>query len=679
MSFPAPPSRWSALWAGVLVLLTLTAYGTVISNGGWIWDDNDYVTQNVCLRSGEGLVDIWTDTQATPQYYPLVHTSFWLEFQLWGTSPTGFHLVNILLHALSALVLWRLLLRLGVPGAWFAAAVFAIHPVHMESVAWITERKNVLSLLLSLLSASQFLRWSGMREGGSSGDWKPLALSVLCFVGALLSKTVVASLPAVLILILWWHRPDLIKRALAPLVGMLALGAAMGLRTAMLEVEQVGAKGADFAFSLADRFLIAGRALWFYAGKLVWPDPLVFVYPRWEIDDAAAWQYGFPAAAGLFVLVLFALKKRIGRGPLVGALIFGGVLFPALGFLNVYPMRFSFVADHFQYHASLGILVLLCAGAARLALPLRAKMAGAAVILGTFCWIDLDHGKAFKDEEALWETTLEANPSAWMAWHNLGVIQRRSGRLDQAMESYRRGLELDRDPKILQSIGELHMDVARRKGWDTRILARAEKNFLEAVELWPKYMWAHVGLGNFYILAPVRNLDKAIHHYESALANLPARNRSLFLKTESMVISVRNLSLAYRDRARSRARLGDGVGALSDLESALVHKPGFPPAALDLVWLRACHPDPAIRKPKRAINLGRNLLRATGSRDPLVFDALATALAATGDFSGAVGMARKGVEVAGGPGSRSMPPGLESRLAGFEKGKAFRSSTGLPD
>ena len=216
------------------------------------------------------------------------------------------------------------------------------------------------------------------------------------------------------------------------------------------------------------------------------------------------------------------------------------------------------------------------------------------------------------------------------------------------------------------------MEMARRKGWDTRILARAEKNFLEAVELWPKYMWAHVGLGNFYALAPVRNLDKAIHHYESALANLPVRNRSLFLKTESMVVSVRNLSLAYRDRARSRARSGDGAGALSDLESALAHKPGFPPAALDLVWLRACHPDPAIRKPKRAINLGRNLLRATGSRDPLVFDALATALAATGDFSGAVGMARRGVEVAGGPGSRVDAAWIGSPIGGI------REREGLP-
>ncbi|HBF22360.1 MAG TPA: O-GlcNAc transferase, partial [Planctomycetes bacterium] len=439
MNFLSPPPRWSALWAGVLVCITLVAYGTVISDGGWIWDDNDYVTQNVCLRSGEGLVDIWTDTQATPQYYPLVHSTFWVEYQLWGTNPTGYHIVNILLHAFSALVLWRLLLRLGVPGAWFVSALFALHPVHVESVAWVTERKNVLSLFLSLLSAGYFLSWLGVGEAEGESRRKPLILSVLCFAGALLSKTVVASLPAALFLVVWWRRPDLLRRATASLTGMLIAGAAMGIRTAMLEVEQVGAKGADFAFSLADRFLIAGRALWFYAGKLVWPDPLVFTYPRWEIDDAALWQYFFPVTAAVFVVGIFALKKRIGKAPLVGVLIFGGVLFPALGFLNVYPMRFSFVADHFQYHASLGLIVLLGGMLASLTLPHRVKIAGGALILAVFCWVDLGRGKAFKNEETLWLTTLAENPMAWMAWHNLGVIQRRSERLDEAMTSYERG------------------------------------------------------------------------------------------------------------------------------------------------------------------------------------------------------------------------------------------------
>ncbi len=148
-------------------------------------------------------------------------------------------------------------------------------------------------------------------------------------------------------------------------------GAALALVTSWLERTHVGASGPDWALSVLDRCLIAGRALWFYAGKLLWPANLTFIYPRWQVDPGVWWQWLFPLMAVAMVTILWSLRERIGRGPLVAVLFFAGTLFPALGFANVYPMRYSFVADHFQYLASAGLIALAAAGLTKI-LPARA-------------------------------------------------------------------------------------------------------------------------------------------------------------------------------------------------------------------------------------------------------------------------------------------------------------------
>src|SRR5688572_14772657 len=155
-------SRWRPvlLPAAALLAMTLIAYAPAF-RAGFIWDDPDYVTNNATLRSLDGLRQIWFVPQATPQYYPLVHTSFWIEYQLSGLNPTGYHAVNVLLHAVAAILLWRVLTMLEVPGAWLAAGMFAVHPIHVESVAWVTERKNVLSGVFYLASALMYLRFVG--------------------------------------------------------------------------------------------------------------------------------------------------------------------------------------------------------------------------------------------------------------------------------------------------------------------------------------------------------------------------------------------------------------------------------------------------------------------------------------------------------------------------------------
>lgn len=420
----------SVLLGGALVALVLVCYAPVRS-AGFIWDDDKYVVENATLTAPSGPAAIWLEPGATPQYYPLVFTSFWLEHQVWGLEPFGYHMVNVGLHAAGAVCLWRLLLLLGVSGAWYAAALFAVHPVHVESVAWITERKNVLSGLFYFLAMLAYFHFRPLRSDQTrSHAWYLLALGL--FVCALLSKTVTCSLPAVLVLLLWWQRGQVTRQELAYLAPFFALGLALALVTVQLEKHHVGALGAAWDFSPIDRCLIAGRALWFYAGKLVWPVELTFIYPRWHIDDTVWWQYGFPAAALIVIILLWTLRGALGRGPLVAVLIFAGTLLPALGFFNVYPMLFSFVADHFQYLASAALIALaasLTVGWATRRPVFLALLAVPLAALGTLTYLQCG---IYQNAATIWLDTLTRNPDCWVAHHNLATLLFKAGRYREA-------------------------------------------------------------------------------------------------------------------------------------------------------------------------------------------------------------------------------------------------------
>ncbi len=359
-SRPSGGASRLATGAGALVALTVLAYLPAL-RGGFIWDDDLHVTQNQLLRTWQGLVDIWLTPGAILQYYPLTHTSWWVQYHLWGLAPLGYHLVNVLLHGSSAAVLWRVLRRLAVPGAWMAAAVFALHPVQVESVAWVTELKNVQSGFFYLLALLGYLRWGLADDAEPAGGRRIYALSFLSFACAVLSKSVTCTLPAAVALILWWKRGRLAPGQVVALVPLAAVSVAAGVLTAWWERHYVGAAGEDWALSLPERCLVAGRALWFYAAKLVWPFELAFTYRRWALEPHAWWPWFFPLGAVAVVVALAALRRRLGPAPLVAALYFSGTLGPALGFVDVYPMRYSFVADHFQYLASIGVITLLVA------------------------------------------------------------------------------------------------------------------------------------------------------------------------------------------------------------------------------------------------------------------------------------------------------------------------------
>ncbi len=515
--FDAKPLAAGAL----LVAAALASYLPLFTMpAGFIWDDDAYVTGNATLRSAAGLRDIWLHPGATPQYYPLVFTSFWLEYRLWGLDPIGYHAVNVLLHALNVLLLWRILKRLGLPGAFLAAAVFAVHPVHVESVAWITERKNVLSGAFYFAALLAALGPAGLAEEGGGVRARRFPAPVwFLFLGALLSKTVTATLPVAILLLVWMKRGRVERRDAVQVLPMVLLGALFGGVTAWIEKYGVGAAGAAWSLSPVERVLVAGRALWFYAFKLAWPANLTFIYPRWTLDASSARLYLFPAAALAAGAALWALRARLGRAPLVAALFFAATLFPALGFLDVYPFRYSFVADHFQYLASVGPIALVCGAGAFAAGRLgesgrRAGLAISGVMLAALSFASARQCSIYKDVETLWRDTLAGNPNSWLAHNNLGELLYSRGDVDGALAHLRAAVAASPDyPEAQFNLG---VALARKGRVD-----EAERCLARAIELEPGYAKAHQQLGVF--LMERGRVDEALGHLRTAVVLEPGR------------------------------------------------------------------------------------------------------------------------------------------------------------
>ncbi len=428
----------------VLFVATIAAYLPAF-HAGFIWDDDVYVTRNPLLTAPDGLRRIWFSLDSPSQYCPLVYTSFRLERALWGLNPAGYHRVNILLHALNVLLLWRLLQRLRVPGAWLAAALFALHPVHVESVAWITERKNVLSLLFYLLALRAWVEFvSRPRQGSRRFYLLGLALYAL----ALFSKATACTLPAALLLVLWLQNKPITRARLAQVAPFVLLGLAMGLLVMWWEKYHQGTRGALFAVPPLQRLLVASRAVWFYAGKLVWPAKLTFIYPRWTTDSANALAYAWLAAGIILVGAVYLARRFTGRSVEVALSFYVVTLSPLLGFIMLYTFRFTWVADHYQYAASIGPLALAAAGITSALAPFGrrkalAEWALAAPLLlglGVLTWKQCG---MYRDSETLWRTTIARNPDCSMAQGNLGFALLRKGRIDEAEPLIRRALELD--------------------------------------------------------------------------------------------------------------------------------------------------------------------------------------------------------------------------------------------
>jgi Tfp pilus assembly protein PilF len=560
------PRVKGAILAALLVGMVVAAYGPALS-AGFIWDDDDYVTENPLLHAPDGFERIWLSMDAPSQYFPLVYTAFRIEYGLWGLDPFGYHLINVLLHAANALLLWLLLRRLEIAGAWFAAAVFALHPVHVESVAWITERKNVMSLFFSLLSLLAWMRFVEPRQGSGRLYY---ALSLIWYALALSSKVTACTLPAAQVLLLWLRGHPVDRRRLAQIVPFFAFGVAMGLVITYWERYHIGTVGERFEIAPIESFLVATRAVWFYLGKLLLPTQLAFSYPKFEVDPSDPFQYVWALAGVILLVALWCWRHRIGRAPLVAAIFFVAALSPLLGFIPLFTFWYTYVADHYQYMASIGPIALFGAGATQLLrkhtslgkVGLGSAAGLVLVVLGLLVW---NQSRVYESEETLWRDTIAKNPTSWMAQTNLGRYMLREERFEEAVEAYSR-------------VFAIKSDVYRAHVGRARALLKlgrerdAEADFKAALELKPDLYSAHQALGRLSWKRGARAI--AIAHYEEMIAIAPQNPAGHFLMGRAL-------------EARGRPR-----GALVHYRNALAVDPEHEDARRGLERLEA-----AVAKP----------------------------------------------------------------------------------
>jgi tetratricopeptide (TPR) repeat protein len=427
----------------LLIGLTLIAYLPALHNG-FIWDDDAWLMKNQTLFGWSGLQELWFNPFALQQYYPITGTAFWIEYQLWRFIPFGYHTVNVLLHGLNAVLFALVLRKLRLPAPWFAAAIFAVHPVMVESVAWITEIKNTLSTVFFLGSVLTYLRFENLEERETPRKWKWFGFSLALFLCALLSKSVTCTLPVVLAILIWWKRPQPRLADFIPLVPFFFLAIPLALLTAWLEAHHVGAIGPEWTLNGMQRVTLAGRVICFYFAKLVWPSNLAFIYPRWRLENA--WSLLFSATVLGGLTLLLTLRRRIGKGPFVAVAAFIITLGPLLGFMNCYAFQFSYVADHWQYLASLCLISLAGTIGGRLHLTNRSTrlvvLGVPIVVLGLLTWRQCP---IYRSAETLWRDTLAKNPDCWLAHHNLGVLLQTQNRFSEAEANFRSALQLRSD------------------------------------------------------------------------------------------------------------------------------------------------------------------------------------------------------------------------------------------
>ena len=685
------PSRGLLLAAGAaLMVATFAAFGPLM-NAGFLWDDDLNLTENPAVSSPAGLRAIWFEPNATPQYYPLTFTTLWLEHRMWGAQPRGYHAVNILLHSANAVLLWLLLRRLRVRYAWLIAAAFALHPLQVEAVGWISQRKTVLSAalcLLSLLAYSEFRPLAVTRKTRLARA-ALYAASLAAYAAAMLSKTAVCGLPGVLLVMTWWKRRRVDRGDFALLAPFLAVGIALSLITIRVE-NRFGMEGPEWAYSFVERILIAGRALWFYVQKLVWPTQLAFVYPRWTIDAGDWRQHALAVAALVALAALWLARDRIGRGPTAGALVFGGMLFPVLSFANLYYMRYSLVADHFQYLACIGVIGVVLSG---VGFTLRSfgragvrfsRLAATAALcaLAVLAW---RQSRIYADPETLWRDTILKNPASALAHYNLAYHLSVSDRRTEAIPHYQSAIAIDPRHRharhnlaiVYAEAGELDAALSLYAGLvqdypeDAHVrfnhgltLAQAGRAreaiaaFREAVRIDPGFAEAHFRLAAGLLGAGLQ--DQAADHFQRTLELRPSDDvPRLFL-------------------AQIHANRGRSAQAVRQYRAFLRSHPNHRDALLGLAWILATDDDAANRNGPQAFDLADRAVQAANYRDPHALDVLAAAFAENGQFGPAVAAARDARRLAIKNGFNELARQVEQRLELYRAEKPYHEAPQQP-
>ena len=720
------PWRKGWLFALFLLIATLLAYQPVW-HADFIWDDDVYVTDNTLLHSLDGLRQIWFTPGATVQYYPLTFTTFWLEYHLWGLHPSGYHLVNVTLHAGNAILLWLILRRLDVRGGWLAAGIFALHPVCVESVAWVTELKNTLSCLFFLGSSLAALRFwlpdrilSGVKDSTPLfGSWKFYWLALGLYVCALWSKTAAVPLPVVILLLVWWQRGRPAWRNLYPLGLFLAVGLVMGLMTMHIE-SQIGASGKSWSVSWLERCLIASRDMWFYLGKLLWPYPLIFSYPRWRIDATQIPAYLALLSALVGFCILWMKRNSWGRPMLFALAYFLVMLFPVSGFFNVYYFSYTFVADHFQYLACLGPLTLAAAGIIAVSglfqkVKPSVKFTAYLALLLTFGTLTWRQSRMYADIETLWRTTLVSNPGSFMARDNLGYFLLKKGAVDEAMVQFRTALasypddatahndlgsalieQGKLDAALLHIQRALEIEPNYAEAYNTlgdiflkkRDAPKAMGYFHKALDIQPDLADAQYNLGNAFLQQG--QMDAAIESWQKTLEIQPnhamAHNNlgtALWQKgrkDEAMIHFQKAVEIkpdfadANNNLADVLIQNGRAAEAIQYWQNTLAIKPDFVAAQNDLAWVLATCPIASLRNGSEAIRLAQQANQQSGGANPTILRTLAAAYAEGGQFSEAVVTVQEAMQLAGNQPPTPLLNNLRAQIIFYQMDKPIRDT-----
>ncbi len=699
----------------VLAVLTFAAYQPTW-HAGFVWDDDELITENRMIQARDGLQRIWLTTEA-PDYYPLTWSFWWLQWRVWGKNPAGWHAVNVLLHAANVVLVWIVLRRLRIPGAWLAALLFAVHPVNVATVAQINEQKNTLSMLWYAVAILLYLQFD------ETNDRRWYGFSLGAFLLALLSKSAVVMLPVVLLGCVWWLRGRLRSKDWLRTAPFFVLSLLLGVTTVWFQYHRALNGQGGRTSGLLSCLMVAGLAPWFYLSKAVLPLDLCLIYPRWN-PRAWGWSGWLPgiALAGT-VALLWRKRHGWGRPLLFGLGYFVVMLFPVLGFFNQGFYRYSLVADHWQYYSLVGVAALAAAGAVALGSRLprgQQRVAGpvagvVVIVLGALSW---QRCLVYRNQETLFRDNLLHNPLAWVAHYNLGLALANTGRLPEAMSHYEQALRIK--PDIAEARYNLGIALAQ-----VGRLPEAMSQYEQALRLRPDYADVHCNLGNAFLqegklgdaighyeqalrikpdfaeahndlgiaLAQVGRLPEAMSHYEQALRLRPNYadahfNLGIALgrsgRTEDAIAHFEQALRIKPDYAKAHHALGlalEQVGkvqeAIGHFEQALRVVPDYVMAQNNLAWLLATLAPAEGGDPVRAVSLAERACQLTNHRVAPYLDTLAAAYAAAGRFTNAVTTAQAAIELARSSGQTQVVTEIQQHLQLYRSGRAYRPSTGV--
>lgn len=574
----------------VFFLLVFAIYFPAL-HGEFLWDDLPVFIEHPIITSANGLETIWIKTVWLTTDFPLTLTTFWLEHRLWGKNPTGYHVTNFALHAIGAILLWRILLQLTIRGAFLAALIFAVHPVCVASVAWISERKNTLSLVFFLLSLLFFNRSqeTGVRSQKVEANSALLFywLSVLAFLLALLSKTSIVGLPIVLLGTAWWQHGKITGRDFLRSIPFFLLSLGFGLLTIYAQTTNAIRGEIVQTETFLARLAESAWAIWFYLWKILAPLNLSAIYPHWTLPKVSLLAFlPLVALTGLFFL-FWQKRKTWGRHCLLALGFFVVMVFPVLGFIDMYFLIFARVADQWQYVPLIGIIVLVVAGVScllerKFSLSRNVKIGLGVAAVSVLCILTWNHAKVYASEENLWSDTIQKNPKAWMAYNNLGRIFFQQKKIDEAIRLFTVSLRLK--PNHAETRNNFGLALTEQRKFE-----QAVAEFSEAIRLKGAQPKFHFNLG--IALALQGMFESAIAAYKQALKlqpnyadvhnNLSSVLNKLGRHSESLEHSLRALQVkpnfpeAHYNAGNSFVSLGKLDEGTKHFSAALKLRPNF--------------------------------------------------------------------------------------------------------